>query len=120
MRFVHAKIALAIAIAIGAAFGTGRVRAANPPRTVEIHAKRYSFDPPVVTLKRGETVKLLLTSEDRTHGFFVRALGIDADIPAGRTTEVTVTPTTAGTFTTICDHYCGLGHNGMKMKIVVQ
>jgi hypothetical protein len=26
----------------------------------------------------------------------------------------------AGSHTTICDHYCDLGHNGMKTKIVVE
>jgi heme/copper-type cytochrome/quinol oxidase subunit 2 len=31
-----------------------------------------------------------------------------------------VTPETAGTFTAICDHYCGLGHGNMKMKVVVE
>ncbi|HVA40496.1 MAG TPA: hypothetical protein VNF49_07510 [Candidatus Binataceae bacterium] len=26
----------------------------------------------------------------------------------------------AGTHPTICDHYCGLGHNSMKTTIMVQ
>jgi cytochrome c oxidase subunit II len=89
-------------------------------QTIQIHAKRYQFEPSIITVKRGETVKLLLTSEDRTHGFMVKPLGVDTDIEPGKTTEVTITPQKAGTYTTICDHYCGLGHNGMKMKIVVE
>jgi cytochrome c oxidase subunit II len=92
----------------------------NSMQTIQIHAKRYQFEPSIVTLKRGETVKLLLTSEDRTHGFMVKPLGVDTDIEPGKTTEITIRPEKAGTYTTICDHYCGLGHNGMKMKIVVQ
>jgi cytochrome c oxidase subunit 2 len=92
----------------------------NSMQTIQIHAKRYQFEPSIVTLKRGETVKLLLTSEDRTHGFMVKPLGIDTDIEPGKTTEITIRPEKAGTYTTICDHYCGLGHNGMKMKIVVE
>jgi cytochrome c oxidase subunit 2 len=92
----------------------------NSMRTIQIHAKRYQFEPSMVTLKRGETVKLLLTSEDRTHGFMVKPLGVDTDIEPGKTTEITIRPEKAGTYTTICDHYCGLGHNGMKMKIVVE
>ncbi len=89
-------------------------------QTIQIHAKRYQFEPSIVTLKRGETVKLLLTSEDRTHGFLVKPLGIDTDIEPGKTTEITIRPEKVGTYNTICDHYCGLGHNGMKMKIVVE
>jgi len=92
----------------------------NSVQTIQIHAKRYQFEPSTVTLKRGETVKLLLTSEDRTHGFLSRALGIDTDIEPGKTTEITIRPEKAGTYTTICDHYCGLGHTGMKMKFVVE
>ena len=92
----------------------------NSVRTIQIHAKRYQFEPSIVTLKRGKTVKLLLTSEDRTHGFMVKPLGVDTDIEPGKTTEITIRPEKAGTYTTICDHYCGLGHNGMKMKIVVE
>jgi cytochrome c oxidase subunit 2 len=50
----------------------------------------------------------------------VRAFGIDTDIQPGKTTAITITPEKAGSYTTICDHYCGLGHGGMKMTIVVE
>jgi hypothetical protein len=33
---------------------------------------------------------------------------------------VTITPTEAGTFHAICDHYCGSGHGNMKMTFVVE
>ncbi|MEA2680034.1 MAG: Cytochrome oxidase subunit periplasmic domain, partial [Candidatus Binataceae bacterium] len=33
--------------------------------------------------------------------------------------DVTVTPSSAGNFTVICDHYCGTGHGNMKMKVAV-
>ena len=92
----------------------------NSVQTIRIHAKRYQFEPSMVTLKRGETVKLLLTSEDRAHGFLSKALGIDTDIEPAKTTEITIRPEKAGTYSTICDHYCGLGHSGMKMKFVVE
>jgi len=31
-----------------------------------------------------------------------------------------ITPPIAGTFTTICDIFCGSGHGNMKMTIVVE
>jgi len=49
----------------------------------------------------------------------IRALHIDTDIKPGAVVEKTVTPQSAGTFNAICDHYCGLGHGGMKMTVVV-
>lgn len=93
---------------------------AKAPRVVEITAKRFGFSPDTVTLHKGETVILRLKSEDVTHGFFLRALKLDEDISPDAPTDVTVTPTTAGTFTTICDHFCGPNHGNMKMTIVVE
>ncbi len=89
------------------------------PRVIEITAKRFAFSPNQITIKKGETVKLRLTSEDVTHGFFMRALKIDEDIQPGTPTEVTLTPHTAGTFMTICDHFCGANHGNMNMTITV-
>lgn len=87
---------------------------------VEITAKRFAFTPDKVTLKKGQTVKIRLHSEDVTHGFFLRPLKIDEEIPAGQVKEITVTPQVAGTFTPICDHFCGVNHGNMHMTIVVE
>jgi len=111
--------ALAVVAGLLAA-ATPRARAEAGPRVVVITAKRFEFSPNEITLKKGETVKLQLKSEDVTHGFFLRPLGIDTDIPAGQTAEVTVTPKEVGRYRAICDHFCGAGHGGMKMTIVVE
>ena len=99
--------------------GTSRLHAENVP-VIDITAKRFAFSPDKITLKKGQTVKLRLHSEDVTHGFFLRPLKLDEEIPAGQTREVTVTPETAGTFMTICDHFCGANHGNMNMTIVVE
>jgi len=90
------------------------------PRAVVITAKRFEFVPSTITLKKGETVTLVVTSEDVTHGLFLRPLKIDTDLTAGETQRITVTPQTAGTFTAICHHFCGAGHGGMKLTVVVE
>jgi cytochrome c oxidase subunit II len=94
--------------------------AEDSPRVVTITARRFEFVPDSISLKRGETVRLLVTSEDVTHGFFQRALKIDSDLVPGKTAEFTVTPETAGTFRIICHHFCGARHAGMKMTVVVE
>lgn len=99
--------------------GTSHIHANDVP-VVEITAKRFAFTPDKITLKKGQTVRIRLHSEDVTHGFFLRPLKLDEQIPAGQTTEVTVTPQVAGTFTTICDHFCGANHGNMNMTIVVE
>ncbi|MGH7843459.1 MAG: cupredoxin domain-containing protein [Candidatus Binataceae bacterium] len=94
-------------------------RAEETPQVVKITASKFQFTPDHISLIKGQPVTIQLTSTDRTHGFLLRALKIDSTIEPGKTTEVTVTPDTAGTFKAICDHYCGLGHGGMKMTVVV-
>lgn len=106
-------------LALMASSGIKRASAADVP-VVEITAKRFAFSPDKITLKKGQTVKLRLHSEDVTHGFFLRPLKLDEEIPAGETAEVVITPQEAGTFTTICDHFCGANHGNMNMTIVVE
>lgn len=117
--FMPALLATLCFFGLAMLTSTVRLQADDLP-VVEITAKRFAFTPDKVTLKKGQTVKLRLHSEDVTHGFFLRPLKLDEQIPAGQTTEVTVTPQVAGTFTTICDHFCGANHGNMNMTIVVE
>ena len=93
--------------------------AAVNPKVIEISAKKFQFTPSEITLKKGEPVILRMTSTDRVHGFMAKPFKIDTDIPPDKTTDVAITPDTAGNFTIICDHYCGTGHGNMKMKVAV-
>ena len=101
--------------AIARAAGQG-----EEPRSIAITAKRFEFVPSTITLKKGETVKLVVKSVDVTHGLFLRPLKIDTVLTPGETQEITVTPQTAGTFSAICHHFCGSGHGGMKLTVVVE
>ena len=93
--------------------------AAVNPKVIEISAKKFQFTPSEITLKKGEPVILRMTSTDRVHGFMAKPFKIDTDIPPDKTTDVAITPETAGNFTIMCDHYCGTGHGNMKMKVTV-
>jgi cytochrome c oxidase subunit 2 len=117
-RFGAAAALVGLAAGLGLA-GRG-LRAEEEPKVIAITARRFEFSPREITLKRGETVKLQLTSEDVTHGFFAKPLGIDELIVPGKTTDLVVTPRETGRYTTICDHFCGAGHGGMKMTFVVE
>jgi len=90
------------------------------PRVIDISAKRFEFNPSVVTLHQGETVKIRLTAADHAHGLLIKPLGIDLDADPGLPDEITITPKAAGRFPAICDHYCGMGHGNMKMVFVVE
>ena len=101
---------------VGVPAMTGVTRAT---KVIEISAKKFEFTPSQITLKKGEPVILRLHSSDRVHGFMSKPLKIDTDIPNDTAEDIALTPDSAGDFTVICDHYCGTGHGGMKMKISV-
>ena len=113
---------LALGLILGLAAYTAplRARAQDAPQVIKITASKFHFIPDHITLVKGQPVMLELTSSDRVHGFMIRTLKIDTDVKPGKVTAITATPQTAGTFTAICDHYCGLGHGNMKMKVVVE
>ena len=90
------------------------------PRVVEISAKRFEFSPKEVHLRAGEPVTVRLVSTDRSHGLLIKELGIDLDASDGAPDSITITPSRAGTYPAICDHYCGSGHGNMRMTLIVE
>jgi cytochrome c oxidase subunit 2 len=111
------SLTLAILIAMGIGIHAGAQASA---RIIKITAKRFSFTPNEITLKKDEPVILELTTEDVTHGFYMKKLGIDEVIEPGKTTRINLTPRDPGRYLTICDHFCGSGHGNMNMTIVVE
>ncbi len=95
----------------------GSGTAATP--VIVVHAKRYYFSPAAITVKKGQTVKLVLIADDVRHGLAVKGLGIRADMQKGQRTEIMVTPTQTGDFPGGCSVYCGSGHRDMEFVIHV-
>ncbi len=93
--------------------------AGNGERTIEIHAHRYSFTPSEITVRKGETVKLELSSDDVTHSLVIKDLGINQTIAKGKPAEVTLTPQETGDFHGQCGHFCGSGHGKMTFAVHV-
>jgi cytochrome c oxidase subunit 2 len=120
MTLTRKLVVWGFALGLTAHVAAARASTDESPNVVKVTASKFQFTPDHITLIKGQPVTIQLTSTDRTHGFMLRALKIDSTIEPGKTTEVTVTPQTAGTFKAICDHYCGLGHGGMKMTVVVE
>jgi cytochrome c oxidase subunit 2 len=89
------------------------------PRRVEITAKRFSFDPSVVTLKKGQPVLLVLKSSDVPHGIRVRELGLELKVSKGGSAEVRLTPDKTGDFVGHCFVFCGAGHGSMTITFHV-
>jgi cytochrome c oxidase subunit 2 len=88
-------------------------------RRIEVTAKRFSFDPGDLTLKKGEPVVLVLRSVDVAHGLRFRELGVDVRAGKGATSEVQFTPKRTGDFVGHCSVFCGGGHGSMKLTLHV-
>lgn len=93
--------------------------AENTGRTIEIHARRYTFSPSEITVKKGETVHLKLISDDVPHSLLIKDLGINQTITKGKPAEVTFTPKEAGDFHGQCGRFCGSGHGKMMIAVHV-
>jgi cytochrome c oxidase subunit 2 len=96
-----------------------RSRAQESPKRMEIAAKRFEFSPNEITVKKGEPVELIVTSQDVDHGLKITELGVSLKISKGKSSEATFTPTEVGDFTGHCSSFCGAGHGGMMMTIHV-
>ncbi len=55
----------------------------------------------------GRDVKMIMSSQDVIHSFFVPAFRIKADVLPGRFTETWFRPTKTGTYHLFCSQYCG-------------
>jgi cytochrome c oxidase subunit 2 len=89
------------------------------PQRVEIVAKRFSFSPDEITLKKGVPVTLMIKSEDVTHGIKFKELNLESEIKKDSAKEISFTPEVAGDFVSHCTNFCGEGHGSMMLTIHV-
>ena len=93
---------------------------ASDVREIKVTAKKYEFNPSVITVKQGDHVRLLITALDRDHGFKVEPFNIDLKLKKGKPTAVQFIADRTGSFPFQCSDFCGLGHGKMKGKLVVE
>jgi cytochrome c oxidase subunit 2 len=98
---------------------THSVRAQESPKSIQVVARRFSFEPAEVTVKKGQPVVLVLKSEDVAHGLRFRDLNLDVKVDKGSTAELRFTPDKTGDFVGHCSVFCGSGHGGMTLTLHV-
>jgi len=67
----------------------------------------------------GRPVKLIMTSQDVIHSFFIPAFRVKQDVLPGRYTTEWFTPTRVGEYHLFCAQYCGTSHAAMIGKVIV-
>ena len=93
--------------------------AQEPARVIEVHARRYAFEPSSITVHRGETIRLRLISDDVPHSLLIEGLEINEAASKSHPGDTVFTATKAGDFAGRCGRFCGFGHGHMKFTVHV-
>ncbi len=102
----------------------------NPPKgamEVEVVARQWSWlfryaegkEDDVLRVPVGKPVKLVMTSMDVIHSFFVPAFRIKEDCVPGMKTHLWFNATETGAYEIFCTEYCGQGHSHMRSQVIV-
>lgn len=84
-------------------------------REIVIDAKRFEYNPNVITIKYGEKIRFKINNlDDAQHGFSIPELGIEVH------DEIEFVANKKGRFYFYCHHYCGSGHSSMKGEIIIE
>jgi heme/copper-type cytochrome/quinol oxidase subunit 2 len=91
----------AAAAAPGSALQQGEVPGGGLP-PIEIRVSKRGFVPSRVTVRKGETSRIVLSSSDVEHCFAIDALRVEKRVVPGRSTRLEITPGQAGSFPFYC------------------
>jgi|SRR5436305_7330845 len=98
---------------------SGFTPAPDGPRKIEVSVKRFAYTPAEITVKKGEPVVLVLTTEDVPHGLKFKELDLNAKVEKGKPAELAFTPDKVGDFVGHCSVFCGSGHGSMTLTLHV-
>lgn len=100
-----------------------------PPDAIEVYVigKRWMWHAQHPNGKRennelhvpvGQPVKLIMTSQDVIHSFYVPEFRVKQDVLPGRYTTMWFEATRAGEYNLFCTEYCGTDHSRMIGRVV--
>lgn len=89
-------------------------------RFFEIKAKKFSYNPNIIKINRGDNVKIKLISEDVHHGFYLDGYGLETSAHPGQEGVITFTANKTGKFSYRCSVTCGEFHPYMIGYLTVE
>jgi len=104
------------------------VTAAEGATEIRVFAKKWSWEfeygggarSPDLHLEVNKPYKLILSSEDVIHSFFIPEFRVKRDAVPGQYSFVAFTPTAVGEAHVFCAEYCGTNHSAMLAKVFVE
>ncbi len=83
-------------------------------------ASPWKFYPAEIRVKVGSTVTFYVTSVDVQHGFKIFDTNVNMQILPGQVSKLAHTFDKVGEFPYACAEYCGVGHQNMFGKVIVE
>jgi cytochrome c oxidase subunit II len=74
---------------------------------------------PVLVVEEGRPVKLIMTSDDVLHAFYIPDFRLKMDVIPNRITSLNFTPKAVGEHIVFCAEYCGDRHSEMHARLRV-
>lgn len=75
---------------------------------------------PILELEKDKTYRLHITAMDYNHGMSIQPANINIQLVPGFEHVVTITPNQSGTYSLVCNEYCGIGHHRMVSRLYVK
>jgi cytochrome c oxidase subunit 2 len=88
-------------------------------REIEVVARQFAYDPPIIKVNKGDHITVTLTSKDVLHGFYLDGYGIDEEIRPGEKVRFSFVANKPGKFPFRCSHTCGVFHPFMIGNLIV-
>ncbi|TAL41833.1 MAG: cytochrome C oxidase subunit II [Chitinophagaceae bacterium] len=82
-------------------------------------ASMWQFEPNEITVPAGSEVDFYLTSKDVVHGFNIAPKNVNMMAIHGGINKTTVKFDKPGVYDIICHEYCGVGHQNMRARVIV-
>lgn len=101
--------------------GDLKVPVVHPPAGADVYliARLWNWYP-ILELEAGKSYRIHLMSMDYLHGFSLQPENINIEVHPGYDHVITVTPTHPGTYSIVCNEFCGIGHHTMTSKLYVK
>jgi plastocyanin len=93
--------------------GSGSSTSGSASKAVTVETYDNYFQPATITAQPGKKVTVEFKNKGATlHNFSLKELGVDKDIPVGKSATATFTPASGGTLPFFCKYHEALGMKG--------
>jgi plastocyanin len=113
MRWFMVLVACAAGALLGFTGCGGSKTSGSASKAMTLETYDNYFQPATITAQTGKKVTVQFKNKVSTlHNFSIKELGVDKDIPGGKSVTVTFTPASGGTLPFFCKYHEALGMKG--------